>query len=93
MNIRKVIARGMLGVGVFCFAALFVLSGYFMGNRPHEPQLELGLVFQFQQHGGVVYLTHYERLLMSALPWVAASLIGAGAAILANLRTSNKILR
>ena len=87
--ISTVVARSLLVAGGVCFASKLILSAYFMGHRPTKPEIELGLTFAFNQHGGVVYLTHYESILLSVLFWAAAFLMGAGASIIISSRASN----
>jgi hypothetical protein len=89
MAISTVIACGLLGVGIASFIGKLILSVYFMGHRPMKPETEQGLVFAFNQHGGIVYLTHFESELVSILFWGSLLLIGIGASLIINSRASN----
>jgi hypothetical protein len=89
MAISAVVGRGLLGVGVAGFAGKLILSAYFMGHRPTKPETELGLIFPFNQHGGIVYLTHTESLLVGVLFWGSLLLIGIGASLFINSRAPN----
>lgn len=88
MAILTVIGRCLLALGLAGFIGRLLLSAYFMGHRPTKPETELGLIFAFNQHGGIVYLTHYESLLLSVLFWGSLLLIGVGASFIINLRAS-----
>jgi hypothetical protein len=88
MAILTVIGRGLLGVGVAGFIGKLLLSTYFMVHRPTEPDNVNGLIFAFNQHGGIVYLTHFESILVSVLFWGSLLLIGVGASIIINSRAS-----
>jgi hypothetical protein len=89
MRISTVVGRGLLGAGVAGFGAKLILSAYFMGHRPTKPETEPGLIFAFNQHGGIVYLTHYESILVRVLFWASVLLIGVGASLIINSRASS----
>jgi hypothetical protein len=73
----------MLSSGI---ASKLILSVYFMGHRPAKPETEHGLVFVFNQHGEIVFLTHFESLLLSVIFWGSLLLIGIGASLIINSR-------
>jgi hypothetical protein len=93
MVISTVVGRGLLGAGVAGFIGRLLLSVYFMGHRPIKPETELGLIFAFNQHGRIVYLTHYENLLVSVLFWGSALLIGVGASFIVNSASNTRGMR
>jgi len=51
---------------------------------------ELGLTYSFNQHGGVVYLTHFESILLMALIVSVALLIAVGGYIINNSRVAQR---
>ncbi|MEO7208589.1 MAG: hypothetical protein ABI145_17935 [Steroidobacteraceae bacterium] len=88
MAISTIVGRGLLGVGVAGFIGKLLVSVHFMAHRPTQPESELGLIFAFNQHGGVVYLIHFESELVSVLFWGSLPLIGIGASLIINSRFS-----
>jgi hypothetical protein len=78
----------LLAAGIGCFVGRVVLAAYFMGVRPTKAQPELGLTFVFNQHGGLVYLTHFEVFVLAALFVAAALLIAIGGYIINNSRVA-----
>jgi hypothetical protein len=83
-----VLGWSVLAAGIGCFVGRIVLAAYFMGVRPAKPQAELGLTYAFNQHGGVVYLTHFESIFLMILFASAALLIAVGGYIINNSRTA-----
>jgi hypothetical protein len=73
-----------------CFVGRIVLAAHFMGVRPAQPRAELGLTYSFNQHGGVVYLTHFESIFLMALIVSAALLIAVGGYIINNSRVAQR---
>jgi hypothetical protein len=57
----KVVGIIALVAGIGCFLFRILISSYFMGARPANPDPEVGLIYAFNQHGGIVYLTHFEE--------------------------------
>jgi hypothetical protein len=78
----------VLAAGIGCFVGRIILAAYFMGVRPTKPQAEMGLTYAFNQHGGVVYLTHFENMLLTALFVSAALLLAVGGYIVNNSRAA-----
>jgi hypothetical protein len=71
-------------VGVACFFGMIALSGYFAGTRPVKAVPEIGLMYAFNQHGKIVYLSHVESLLMTMLFPFSAITMALGAFIFNN---------
>jgi hypothetical protein len=80
------IGKILLAVGIGCFVGTIGISLYFMGARPAKPHPELGMIYAFNQRGGIVYLTHLESILPKALLVSAAVLIAVGGYIYNNWR-------
>jgi len=79
--------------GLACLVGRAVLAAYLVGVRPKTPQSELGLTYPFNQHGGIVYLTHFESIFLMALFVSAAILIAVGGYIYNNLRADQAKFR
>ena len=75
--------------GGVCFFGLIALSGYFIGARPSKPLPERGLTYAFNQHGSIVYLTHFESVFLKVLFPLAVVLLGIGAYIFNNWKAAN----
>ena len=88
-----VFGRCVLAAGIGCFFGRIALGSYFMGVRPTKPQAELGLTYPYNQHGGIVYLTHFESIFLMALFVSAAILIAVGGYIYNNWRADQAKLR
>ncbi len=76
--------RSLLATGIGCFGARIVLSAYFMDHRPGNPHADLGQTFAFNQHGAIVYLTHWESVLLTGLFILAAIFVALGAYMMNN---------
>jgi hypothetical protein len=85
---RFVFGIGVLAAGIGCFVGRIVLASYFMGVRPTTPQPDIGLTSAFNQHGGLVYLTHFEIFVLAALFVAAALLIAIGGYLINNSRAA-----
>jgi hypothetical protein len=85
-----ILGRSFLAAGIGCFVGRIALAAYFMGARPAQPRAELGLTHSFNQHGGVVYLTHIESIFVMALFVLAALLIAVGGYIINNSRAAQR---
>jgi hypothetical protein len=85
-----VVGKILLGSGIGCFVGNMMISSYFMGARPTNPRPEFGLIYAFNQHGGIVYLTHFESILPKALFITAALLIAVGGYIFNNSRAAKQ---
>ena len=81
-----IVGKVVLAVGIGCFVGTIGISLYFMGGRPSKPHPELGMIYAFNQHGRIVYLTHLESMLPEALLVSAAVLIAVGGYIYNNWR-------
>jgi hypothetical protein len=88
MTISTFVGRGLFGIGIAGLISKWLLSAYFMGHRPAKQETGVGLTFAFNQHGGIVYLTHFESELVSILFWGSILLIGIGASLIINSRAS-----
>jgi hypothetical protein len=84
----KVVGCSVMAVGVVCFFGMIALSGYFAGARPVNATPEIGLTYAFNQHGKIAYLSHFERLLMTALfPFSAVTVALGGSSSIIGKRT------
>jgi hypothetical protein len=81
-----IVGKIFVAAGIVCFAGTVGISLYFMGARPGKPRPEFGMIYAFNQHGGIVYLTHLESMLPKALLVSAAVLIAIGGYIYNNWR-------
>ena len=95
VRILKSLRVGMifLAMGIGCFIGTAGISSYFMGARPGIPQPESGMIYAFNQHGGIVYLTHVESLLPKVLFVAAAIFIAVGGYIYNNWRADRAKFR
>jgi hypothetical protein len=81
-----VLGYSVLAAGGGCLVGRIVLAAYFVGVRPAKPQPELGLTYELNQHGGIVYLTHFESIVLVALFVSAALLIAIGGYVILSLK-------
>jgi hypothetical protein len=86
MSKSIVLGYSVLAAGGGCFVGRIVLAAYFVGVRPAKPQPELGLTYAFNQHGGIVYLTHFESVFLMALFVSAALLFAIGGYVILSLK-------
>ncbi len=98
LNVQKLLKSKVFGssvvvAGLACLVGRAVLAAYLVGVRPKTPQSELGLTYPFNQHGGIVYLTHFESIFLMALFVSAAILIAVGGYIYNNLRADQAKFR
>lgn len=93
MGITNRVARYLGLTGITGFFSVFVLSGYFLSHRPSQCNAALRLLYAFNQHGTVVYLTQSEHLLMSVLPWASGILIAVAASIETRTRADSRKVR
>jgi hypothetical protein len=82
----KVFGFVVFVAGLACFVGRAILAAYFVGVRPRIPQIEHGLTYPFNQHGGIVYVTHFEDVFLMALFVSAAILLAVGGFIYNNWR-------
>jgi hypothetical protein len=89
----RVLGYSVIGAGLACFVGRAVLAAYFVGARPKTPQVALGLTYPFNQHGAVVFLTHFENIFLMSLFVAAAILIAIGGYIYNNWRADQGKIR
>jgi hypothetical protein len=83
----RIVGKIVLAVGIGCLVGTAGVSSYFLRARPAKPHPELGMIYAFNRHGGIAYLTHLESILPKALFVSAAILIAVGGYIYNNWRT------
>jgi hypothetical protein len=89
----KVFGFSLVGAGLACLIGRAILTSYLVGVRPKAPQSELGLTYQFDQHGGIVYVTHFESIFQMTLFVSAAILMALGGFIYNNWRAEQAKFR
>jgi hypothetical protein len=85
-----ILGWSFLAAGIGCFVGRIALAAYFMGVRPAKPRAELEQTYLFNQHGGVVYLTHSESIFLMGLIVSAVLLIAVGGYIVNNSRAAQR---
>jgi hypothetical protein len=89
----KVFGSSVAVAGLACLIGRAVLAAYLVGVRPKTPHSELGLTYPLNQHGGIVYLTHFESISLMALFVSAPLLFAVGAYIYNNWRADQAKVR